>query len=130
MPKERWVSRGIVKMLIDELKDYKAAAEVVSGSSEVFAACASKIQIAIAALVAERSTENTLSLQQVLTDAEEEIKDHREWEEAIRSRLAREESQLAMIAPLLQSLAETAASREALDALVLGTKAKYFDQRG
>ncbi len=29
---ERWVSRGLVNMLIREMKDYKAAAEVVSGS--------------------------------------------------------------------------------------------------
>lgn len=126
MSKERWISRGIVKMLIDELKDYKAAAEVVSGAADVFAACNSKIQKAIATLEAEKSVANAAILQQALIDAEEEIKDHRQWEQAIRERLGRDDSQLTEIAPLLKVLSETAASREALDAFVLGTKAKYF----
>lgn len=129
MAKERWVSRGIVKMLIDEMKDYKAAAEVVSGASDVFAACTSKIQNAIAAQETEKSAANALTLQQELSYAEDEIKEHREWEKAIRERLGHDDFQLSLVAPLYKALSETAAAREGLDALVVGTKSKYLSQK-
>lgn len=35
---KRWASRGLAAMLIRE-QDYKAAAEIESGSSDVFAMC-------------------------------------------------------------------------------------------
>lgn len=45
---ERWASRALVAMLIREMKDYKAAAEVVSGSDDAFAMSSRQIGDAIA----------------------------------------------------------------------------------
>jgi hypothetical protein len=36
---ERWASRGLVAMLVRDLKNYSAAAEIVSGADDVLAMC-------------------------------------------------------------------------------------------
>jgi hypothetical protein len=125
MPKERWASRAIVNMLIDE-KNFKAAAEVVSGCRGVFGNSQRSIQAAMAALDQEQSLENKNALQEALGTAEDEIKQFREWESNVKQKLGHTAISAGAVLPLWKQFEEASAGANFLDALVTGTRAKYF----
>lgn len=80
---ERWASRALVSMLIREMKDYKAAAEVVSGSDDVFAMCSRQIGDAIARIQEIPTAVSALELQRILKNARAEIAEHQRWQNEV-----------------------------------------------
>ncbi|HEY9784806.1 MAG TPA: hypothetical protein V6D17_05340 [Candidatus Obscuribacterales bacterium] len=80
---ERWASRGLVAMLIREMKDYKAAAEIVSDSDDVFAMCSRQIGDAIARIQEIPTAVSALELQQILRNVRAEIEEPRKWQNEV-----------------------------------------------
>ena len=72
---EHWASRGLVAMLLREFKDFKAAAEIESGSSDVFSLCERDIAEKVAAVEKDKSVVAALGLQQILDNARAEVEE-------------------------------------------------------
>ena len=111
-----WVSDALVKMLID-IKNYKAAAEVVSGSTESFALYSRRIKEAIE----NKSNENLigptgefLDLVQYANVATDEIALHKKWQEEVIASLPKEDDETGATGPLRQEFHRSAQEREQL----------------
>ena len=127
--KERWVSRSLVKMLICEMKDYKGAAEVVSGSEDVFAMCGRDIQAKVDDVEKERSVAAAFELQKALEEARHEIAGHEAWQKEVISALPKQDDEDGLTGPLRQSFAKTAKAREALLQQVTDIFQSYFTKQ-
>jgi hypothetical protein len=126
MSEKRWASRALVNMLIREMKSYKSAAEVVSGSGNVFAGCARDIEEKVAAVKVVRSAVTGLALQQALDNAREEIAMHEAWQAEVMAELPKEDDESGATGPLRQAFAEAAKARRVLSELVEATSQSYF----
>lgn len=129
MNEKRWASRGLVKMLIKELKNYKGAAEVVSGADDVFGMCSRDIAAKVERVEKERSVASSFELQRALDNARQEIAGHRTWQEEVLKNLPKEDDEEGLTGPLRQAFAKTAKTRDALADQVAETEEKYFSKR-
>lgn len=123
---DRWASSALVKMLIDEMKDFKAAAEVVSGSVDIFAMCERDIKDKVEEVERERSVASSLALQQALEGARHEIAMHEAWQSEVISGLAKQDDEEGLTRPLRQAFSKSAKVREALLEQVKKTFDEYF----
>ncbi len=87
MSEKRWVSHGLVDMLI-EMRKYDTAAEVVSGSGSVFSLLSNKIGSAIERAEDGANDSDLLELKNLLEEAKEEIWDHQDWQQEVFEKLA------------------------------------------
>ncbi len=127
---ERWASRGLVSMLIREMKNYKAAAEVESGSEDVFAMCSRQIGDCIARIQEIPTAVSALELQQVLDNARAEITEHQRWQEQVFKSLPKEDDENGLTGPLRQSFTKSATARAKLLTEVMEAHEKYFNAQG
>lgn len=125
---KRWASRAIVQMLLKEGKNYKGAAEVVSGAKNVFAVCRHDIMRQIEEVEKERSVASSFKLQQLLEEARHEIAGHEAWQGEVISGLPKEDDEAGLTGPLRLAFTETAEAREELLALVKTAYEKYFSK--
>lgn len=125
---KRWASRAIVQMLLKEGKNYKGAAEVVSGAKNVFATCGQNIRAKVEEVEQERSVASSFALQQILEEAHHEIAGHRAWQEEVISALPKEDDEAGLTGPLRLAFTETSEAREELLTEVTDTYEKYFSK--
>lgn len=123
---ERWASRGIVAMLIREMKDYKAAAEVVSGSEDVFAMCSRQIGDCIARIQEIPTAVSALELQQVLDNARAEIGEHQKWQNDVMASLPARDDEEGLTGPLRQAFTKTGTARAKLLTEVMQAEDKWL----
>lgn len=123
---ERWASRGIVAMLIREMKDYKAAAEVVSGSEDVFAMCSRQIGDCIARIQEIPTAVSALELQQVLDNARAEITEHQKWQNEVLASLPARDDEEGLTGPLRQAFTKTGTARAKLLTEVMQAEDKWL----
>ena len=123
---ERWASRALVSMLIREMKDYKAAAEVVSGSDDVFAMCSRQIGDSIARIQEIPTAVSALELQQILRNARAEIEEHRKWQNEVIASLPPRDDEEGLAGPLRQAFTKTGTTRAKLLAEVMQAEDKWL----
>jgi len=123
---ERWASRGLVAMLIREMKNYSAAAEIESGSVDVFAMCEREVEEKIAKVQDGPSAVSGLELQKVLDSARAEVEEHERWQNQVFKSFPKEDDEQGLTGPLRQSFTQSAKARESLLSLVDAACAKYF----
>lgn len=123
---ERWASRGLVGMLIREMKDYKAAAEVVSGSEDVFAMCSRQIGNKIAQIQEIPTAVSALELQQVLDNARAEIAEHQKWQTEVIASLPPRDDEEGLTGPLRQAFTKTGTVRAKLLTEVMQAEDKWL----
>jgi hypothetical protein len=123
---KRWVSRGLVNLLIREMRDYKGAAEVVSGAEDVFATNGRDIEAKIAEVEREHSVAAAFELQKTLEEARQEIVGHEAWQREVIESLPKQDDEDGATGPLRQAFARTAKAREALLGQVKNAYDKYF----
>lgn len=123
---ERWASRGIVAMLIREMKDYKSAAEVVSGSEDVFAMCSRQIGDCIARIQEIPTAVSALELQQVLDNARAEITEHQKWQNEVLASLPARDDEEGLTGPLRQAFTKTGTVRAKLLTEVMQAEDKWL----
>jgi hypothetical protein len=123
---ERWASRGLVAMLIREMKDYKAAAEVVSGSDDVFAMCSRQIGDSIARIQEIPTAVSALELQQVLNNARAEIAEHQKWQTEVIGSLPPRDDEEGLTGPLRQAFTKTGTTRAKLLTEVMQAEDKWL----
>lgn len=124
--KERWASRALVSMLIRQMKNYQGAAEVVSGSEDVFAMCRRAIEAKIEEVDKSGSVAAAFDLQMVLEEARHEIAAHETWQENVISELPEEDDESGVTGPLRQAFSKSARVRDELLEQVKETYEKYF----
>lgn len=129
MSEKRWASRSLVNMLVNELRDYKSAAEVVSGADDVFQMCADKINEKITQVQNDPSAASGLELQQALAEAQQEINDHFNWQKEVLEALPTKHDEDGLTGPLRQAFAKTAKSRDGLQAAVTATSERFFSDQ-
>lgn len=122
---ERWASRGLVSMLIREMKDYKAA-EVVSGSEDVFATCSRQIGDAIARIQEIPTAVSALEFQQVLKNARAEITEHQKWQTEVLASLPPRDDEEGLTGPLRQAFVKTGTARAKLLTEVMQAEGKWL----
>lgn len=114
MSEKRWVSHGLVDMLI-EMRKFDSAAEVVSGSEDVFSLLFNKIGDAVARLEKSVNGSDLLELKNLLDEAREEILDHQDWQQEVFEKLAEQGDDNQGLARVLrQAFIDSAASRSNL----------------
>lgn len=114
MSEKRWVSHGLVDMLI-EMRKYDSASEVVSGSEGIFTSLSQRIGEAIARAEKGAADRNFAELKTVLDEAREEILDHQEWQDEVVDRLADlNDDDRGLTRPLRQAFQESATARTTL----------------
>jgi hypothetical protein len=123
---ERWASRGLVSMLIREMKNYKAAAEIESGSEDVFAACKREIADKVVAINEDPSAVAALELQKALDNASAEIEEHERWQTQVFKNLPPEDDEQGLTGPLRQSFTKSALTRAKLKTIVESVHDEYF----
>lgn len=123
---ERWASRGLVAILLRESKDFKAAAEIESGSSDVFSFCERDIAEKVAEVEKEKSVAAGLALQQVLDNARAEVEEHERWQKQVFESFSKEDEEQGLTLPLRQSFAASAEAREMLLRRVNSVSSQYF----
>lgn len=113
---QRWASAAIVDMLIG-MKNYKAAAEVVSGSTEMFANYSRRI----AETLESRSTEKLIGptgdfidLSQYVHTAMDEISQHKQWQSEVIGALPKDDDATGATGPLRQEFHKAAQERDKL----------------
>jgi hypothetical protein len=122
---ERWASRALVSMLIKQ-KDYEAAAEVVSGSLDVFSSCSRKIGDLIAHIQEVPTAVAALELQQALDNARAEIQAHQEWQSEALDALPKQDDEEGLTGPLRQAFNQSSKARSRLLSEVMGASEKYL----
>lgn len=112
----RWASAAIVDMLIG-MKNYESAAEVVSGSTEMFANYSKRIRERLE----ENSTEKLIGptgefidLSQYAHIAMDEISLHKEWQAEVIAKLPKEDDETGATGPLRQEFHRAAQERDKL----------------
>lgn len=123
---ERWASRGLVNMLIREMKDYKAAAEIVSGSDDVFAMCSRQIGDSISRIQEVPTVVSALELQQVLDNARAEISEHQKWQNEVLASLPPRDDEEGLTGPLRQAFTKTGTTRAKLLTEVMQAEDKWL----
>lgn len=123
---ERWASRGLVAMLIRDLKNYEAAAEIVSGSDDVFAACSRQIGDSIARIQETPTAVSALELQQILNNARAEITEHRKWQDEVIASLPPRDDEEGLTGPLRQAFTKTGTTRAKLLTEVMQAEDKWL----
>lgn len=123
---ERWISRNLVAMLISELKDYKAAAEIVSGSDDVFAMCSRDIGNSIARIQEIPTAVSALEMQQILRNARAEIEEHRQWQNEVIGSLPPRDDEEGLTGPLRQAFTRTGTTRAKLLTEVMLAEDKWL----
>lgn len=123
---ERWASRSLVSMLIREMKDYKSAAEIVSGSDDVFAMCSRQIGDAIARIQEIPTAVSALELQQILKNARAEIAEHQKWQNEVIASLPPRDDEEGLTGPLRQAFTKTGTTRAKLLAEVMQAEDKWL----
>jgi len=129
VPKERRISRVLVNKLVRELKDYRAAAEVVSGSEDIFSLCTININNEIAVVDQYPDAAAELKLKHALEQAREEIKEHQEWQNEVLEILPKEDDDSGLTGPLRQAFTKSAIARSRLLSKLTRTHNKYFTGR-
>ncbi len=127
MSEKRWASRSLVNMLIKEMKDYKAAAAVVSGSEDSFLLHSKDIGDLIARVQERPSGATAAELKTVLDSATEDINLHREWERDVLGSLPRVDDEEGLTGELRQAFAKTATARVKLQTEVIEASEKWLD---
>ena len=127
---KRFASRGLVHMLIHdkEMKNYNSAAEVVSGSVDVFAMCGRDIAAKVEELEIDLSVVSALALQQALDEARAEITADENWQMEVIKNLPRQDDQDGLTGPLRQAFAKSKKAREVLLQQVNEAYEKYFNK--
>ena len=112
----RWATAAVMNILLD-MKDYKGAAEVVSGSTELFANYSFRIKEAIET----KSSSNLISptgdfidLSQYVHIAMDEITQHKQWHTQVLSGLPKEDDETGATGPLRQEFHKAAQERDKL----------------
>ncbi len=114
MSEKRWVSHGLVDMLL-EMRKYDSAAEVVSGSENVFSLLSNKIGDAIARVEKCANGGDLLELKNLLDEAKEEIRDHQDWQQEVFEILAEQgNDNQGLTRALRQAFSDSAAARSKL----------------
>lgn len=127
MSEKRWVSRSLVKMLVNEMKDYEAAAEVVSGSADGFELHSKHIGDLIARIRERPKGAKAQELRDLLEDAREDITSHREWERDVLGSLPRVDDEEGLTGPLRQAFTKAAKARVKLQSEVMQAEEKWLD---
>ncbi len=130
MSEKRWASRALVNMLIREDKNYKAAAEIVSGSEDGFLLHSKDIGDLIARVQERPSGASSAELKAILESAREDINMHREWERDILDSLPRVDDEEGLTGALRQAFAKSATARVKLQAEVIEASEKWLDAQG
>jgi hypothetical protein len=123
--RKRWVSDALVTMLIG-MKKYQSAAEVVSGSNDMFASYSSQIKDTIARTQEIPTGVPFSDLKLVLDTANQEIIDHREWQEEIIASLPKADDEKGLTEPLRQAFSSAAKARNELLQEVMTAHEKYL----
>lgn len=126
MSEKRWASRGLVNMLVNELKDYKSAAEVVSGAIDVFEMSVRSINEKIAQVNDTPSAAAGFELQKALNDAQQEVTDHLVWHKEVVESLPKKDDEEGLTGPLRQAFAKTGKARDNLQAAIDATNERFF----
>ncbi len=126
MSEKRWASRGLVNLLVFEMKNYQSAAEVVSGATDVFAMYSRLLGDVIAKAQELPAGVKFLELQRVIDTAREEIKEHQQWQDEVFSSLPKEDDESGATGPLRQAFTSTAADRARLLQEIMTAHEKYL----
>nr|WP_281719549.1 hypothetical protein [Nitrosomonas nitrosa] len=127
---KRWASRGLVHMLIHdkEMKSYSSAAEIVSGSVDMFAMCGRDITVKIEEVEKDRSVASAFALQQAIEEALAEARAHEAWQEEVINSLPKQDDQDGLTGPLRQAFAKSKEAREVLLQQLNEAYEKYFNK--
>ena len=114
MSEKRWVSHGLVDMLI-EMRKYDSACEVVSGSEGIFTTLSNRIGETISRVEKSPAESKFSELKSVLDEARAEIRDHQEWQDEVLDKLAElPDDDRRLSWPLRQAFNDSAAARTKL----------------
>ncbi|MBA4073706.1 MAG: hypothetical protein C0508_01610 [Cyanobacteria bacterium PR.023] len=127
---KRWASRALVTMLIREDKNYRAAAEIVSGSEASFLLHSKDIGDLIARVKERPTGASSKELREVLENVREDINSHREWERDVLDSLERVDDEEGLTGPLRQAFSQVATVRVKLQAEVMEASEKWLDAQG
>ena len=111
MSDKRWVSKSLVRKLVYELKDYEAAAELISGSEDVFALHSKQIGDMIARIQEIPTAVPSQELKERLDNARDDINEHREWERDVLDSLPRVDDEEGLPGARRQEFAKSAVLR-------------------
>ena len=124
MSAKRWVSHGLIDMLI-ELRKYDSAAEVASGSENIFLGLSKQIDDAIARLTERPAASDFAAFKSLLDEAKEEISEHRQWQEDVFERLPQHDDDRGLTQPLRQAFTKSVAARAKLVDQVMRSCKQY-----
>jgi hypothetical protein len=110
MSDKRWVSHGLVDMLI-EMRKYDSAAEVVSGSEGIFVMLSKQIGDAITRVQERPASNDFIDLNQTLHEARKEISEHQQWQEDVLETLPQQDEDRGLTQPLRQAFTKSAKAR-------------------
>lgn len=127
---KRWASRALVNMLIREDKNYRAAAEIVSGSEASFLLHSKDIGDLIARVKERPTGASSKELREVLENVRADINSHREWERDVLDSLERVDDKEGLTGPLRQAFSQVATVRVKLQAEVMEASEKWLDAQG
>ena len=126
MEEKRWVSKGLVNLLVFELKNYISAAEIVSGSTDMFESYSRLIKDTIAKTQEIPAGTKFHELQRILEEARTEISDHRKWQEEVFASLPQADDESGATGPLRQAFTTAAIARNKLLQDVMTAHDKYL----
>jgi len=110
MSEKRWISRSLVNLLI-KMRNYDSAADVVSGSEDVFAMQSRLIGNMIARGHKLPGGILCPEIKRVLDEAQEEIQDHDQWQDEVLKTLPPEDDHNGLTGPLRQAFTKSASAR-------------------
>lgn len=127
MSERRWASRSLVKMLIFEMRNYKSAAEVVSGSEDTFNLYSQKLAEMFDAMKENPEAVKAVTLQEFLGTVREDITNHQDWQREVLDNLPRVDDEEGMTGPLRQAFAKSSTARAKLLQEVMEAEEKWLE---
>lgn len=108
------------------MKEYRQAAEVVSGAIDVFSMCSRDIGDKIAHIQEVPTAVSALELQQVLDNAREEINMHQNWQQEVLENLPPQDDEEGLTGPLRQAFTKSGTARAKLLTEVMQAEDKWL----
>lgn len=127
MSERRWASKSLVKMLIFEMRNYKSAAEVVSGSEDTFNLYSQKLAEMFEAMKENPEAIKATTLEEFLGNVREDITSHQDWQREVLDNLPRVDDEEGMTGPLRQAFAKSSTARSKLLKEVMEAEEKWLE---
>ena len=125
MAPERWVSKSLVKLLID-MKNYTSAAEVISGSEDMLNGYSRLLGDFIAKAQEMPKAVDFKDLKQIIDTAHEELAAHQKWQAETIENLPIGDDEVGLTGPVHKAFNTAAIARNNLLQELMRVHDKYL----